>query len=483
MKKISIALLVFAFILSSCSAGKSALSEASPTETFLPTLENTPTPTATFTATPTITLTPTPSSTYKVFGINFGPYTEEGQNPDLGTVISQDQLTKQIELIAPYTQWIRTYGCAGFEQVIPIAHSHGLKVAFSAWLGKDQAANDKEISCLVKAAIQYEPDLLILGSETVYREDISTSQLIEYLHTVKKILPDFKVATADTSASWLKNKELIQASDVVLANIYPYWEGKNVADSISWLNTTYTQLQKSAGEKEVWISESGWPDSGNTIKKAVPSSENSAAFFLNFVSWAKAKNVNYFYFEAFDEPWKETEKNPQEAHWGIWTSDYKLKEGMQQIFDGNSVEDNWTLTETPVPTRAPVSRSTAAATIPPSESAAQGPAAIYITLPAGSNWPVNGVVQGIVKNADPNKYHVAVYIQVGGGWWTKPLFDIPLTKISPSGSWSTPYITGGNDIDATDIVAVLLPNEAGVQLAQGGGLPDISNYVSARISR
>ena len=476
MKKIALALLTLTFALSACSAGNAASRSDSPTATLGSTQTNTLPASATVTMTPTISPSPTPTAIYKVVGLNFGPYTETGQSPDLGTVISAEQLARQIDLIAPYTEWIRTYGCAGLEQVIPLAHSHGVKVAFSAWLGKDEAANDQEISCLVKAAVRYEPDLLIVGSETLYRGDLTAAQLIDYLDTVKKILPEFTVATADTAESWLKKPALLQASDIVLANLYPYWAGKDAARSIAWLDSAYTQIQRAAGEKEVWLSEIGWPDSGNTIQEAVPSPANAAAFFLNFVSWAQAKNVNYFYFEAFDEPWKWTDAAPQEAHWGIWTSDGQMKDGMEQVFNGGTVPDNWTPTETPTPTQVPVSAG--AYTAPPSSNVTQGPPAIFI-----SGWPKNGIVQGSVKNVDPSKYHVAVYIQVNGGWWTKPYFDAPLTAISTYGYWATNYITGGNDEDATEIVAVLLPNEASVQLADGGGLPDFSNYASARISR
>lgn len=482
MKKVLGAFLLFAFVLASCTAGKGSLFPAQVTETATPTMTQESTQTPTVTVTPTITLTPTPAIASKVVGLNFGPYTQPGQNPDKGSVISEAQLRQQIELIAPFTQWIRTYGCNGFEQVIPIAHSYGLKVAFGAWIGKDEAANEKELSCLVKAANLYQPDLVIVGSEVLYRGDQTSAKLIDYLKTVKMMLPDSSVSTADTSASWVNHPELLKASDIVFANIYPYWEGKPVADAMLWLDATFTRLEKIAGDKQVWVSETGWPDAGNTLKEAEPSAENAVQYFLNFISWAKAKNVNYFYFEAFNEPWKGTEENPQEGHWGVWSSDYVLKPGMERVFNGETMADNWSATATPVPTPIPTKAA------PPADPAVtpvqqQGTGTISIYLPTGSNWPQNGIVAGFIKNADPAKYKVAIYIKVDGGWWSKPYFDYPAVDIYENGYWEALYVTGGNDAEATEILAVLMPKNDSVDLAQGGGLPDISGYETARISR
>ena len=480
MKKVLILSLLLTFCISSCQT----ISQEPPTqvsETIVPTstAQNSPTPTSTDTPTPTITVTPTPSVAYKLTGLNFGPYTEAGQSPDLGTVIPAEQLEMQLRLLAPYTEWIRTYGCAGFEEIVPVAHQLGLKVALGAWLGKDEAANDEEISCLVKTDVLYQPEMLIVGSETLHRGDLSVAQLIDYMQTVKSVLPDLTVATAETDQIWLKNSELVDASDVILANIYPYWGGVDADHAVYSLNSTYSKLQALAGDKEVWVSETGWADSGDTLQAAVPSSENAAQYLLNFVSWARAKNVNYFYFEAFDEPWKGTEENPQEAHWGIWTSSYEMKEGMGQVFEGNEVPDNWTATVTPVPTKAP----TVSATRKPTEVVVQGPPSISISLPAGKNWPNGGVVWGYTKNVDPTKYRVAVYIKVNGGWWTKPFFDSPLTWISANGYWECSYITGGEDASASEIAAFLVPANASVPQANGGGLPEMGSYPVAKISR
>ncbi len=473
MKKVAILLIVCMFVLSGC---KPQPTDAPATPT--PTASPQPSATATITITPTVTNSPTPSVQYKIFGLNYGPFTQEGQNPNEGTIIPVEQLAREIAQIAPYTQWIRTYGCSGLEQVVPIAHQHGLMVAMGAWLSKDEIANTQEIACLIENATIYQPEMVIVGNETLYRKDLTSIELLGYLDQVRSALPDTLVTTSDTSGSWFDHPDLVSGVDVLLANIYPYWERIDIDQAVLAVNLTYQRLTNLAGEKEVWIAETGWPDEGKIMDDAEPSPENAAYYFLNFTSWASLNNVNYFYFEAFDEPWKATLENPQESHWGLWTNDL-LKPGMERVFDGEVLPDNWTPTETP--TAAPTQKIVATKT--PSESIPSATGSIYFSLPNGASWPEKGWVRGYAKNIDPSQYKVAIYIKVGDGWWTKPLWDAPLTLISANGYWENAYISGGDDANATEIVAFLVPNGTNVPLASGGGLPNFGDCPMARISR
>src|SRR5205814_8174335 len=127
---------------------------------------------------------------------------------------------------------------------------------------------------------------------------------------------------------------VIAACDVVLPNYYPYWEGVSIDTSIATLHRQHQLVVAAAQGKPVIVSETGWPSAGNVICNAVPSAANASLYFLNFVSWARANNVPYFYFTSLSENWKANYEGPQGAHWGVWTSDGVLKPGMQTVFDG-----------------------------------------------------------------------------------------------------------------------------------------------------
>jgi len=74
--------------------------------------------------------------------------------------------------------------------------------------------------------------------------------------------------------------------------------------------------------------------------------------------------------------------------------------------------------------------------------------------PCGSDENLKGQASNII----PGDYKVAGYIRVGGGWWNKPTWANPLTPIQGDGSWTCDITTGGNDPDATEIAAYLVPN-------------------------
>lgn len=275
-----------------------------------------------------------PTPIYKVYGLNFGPYTEEGQDPTYGTVITEEQIRDLIKIIAPYTEWIKTFSCTnGLENIGRIGHEFGLKVAVGAWLDKNLTTNEEQISNLISIGQAGEADMLIVGSEVLYRNDLTEEQLIDYINMVKAAVPGIPVATADTCNELLEHLNVMNAGDVVLFNCYPYWEGISVFQAVYSIRLRYQEIVTVAGDKPVIISETGWPSDGDQIGDAVPSLENAAFFLLDFVTWAETHNLSYFCFEAFDEPWKANYEGPQGAHWGIWNSNGILKPGMSRIFD------------------------------------------------------------------------------------------------------------------------------------------------------
>lgn len=306
--------------------------------------------------------------------------------------------------------------------------------ALGAWISKDLAANEREIGNLIAAARAGEADLLIVGSEVLLRGELSATNLIGYINRVKQAALGIPVGYADIYGELLAHPDIIAASDVVFVNYYPYWEGIRVDVAMAVIHTWHQQMIAAAQGKPVIVSEAGWPSAGDQRRNAVPSLENANFFFRNFVSWARANQVDYFYFEAFDESWKVRDEGTVGAHWGVWDKDGNLKAGMEAVFNGATLPDNWTLLGGP------------------------GKLAIEFTYvpPYGSFDNLTGQVWH-VKPAD---YKVAVYIYVpsGGGWWTKPYFNNPLTSIEVDGTWTCDITTGGRDETATRIAAFLVPN-------------------------
>jgi exo-beta-1,3-glucanase (GH17 family) len=374
--------------------------------------------------------------TYKLHGLNFSPYMD-GQDPNLLSFISEEQLFQRVRIITPYTQWIRSFGSThGLEETARIAREFNHKVAAGAWLSSDLSANALEMQNLIAAARNGQVDIAIVGSEVLLVGGLTEGQLLDYINQFKNAVPNVPVTTAEVYSVLLSHPAVISACDLIFVNYYPYWEGIDVNKAVAHLHAQHQEMVAKAGGKEVVVSETGWPSAGDQIGEAVPSLENSCFFLLNFVSWARTEEVSYFIFEAFDESWKALYEGPQGAHWGMWYKDGNLKECMEDIFKGITIEDNWTCQEMPGGLGTPEIEFT------------------YVP-PYGSF----DNLQGQVWHVAPADYKVAVYIRVGTGWWTKPSFASPLTDIYCQGNWICDITTGGIDEQANTIAAFLVPKD------------------------
>lgn len=76
-------------------------------------------------------------------GLCFNPY-RENQQP--GDQISEDQIHQRMQIIKPYTKWIRSFSCTdGNEAIRRIAKEYGIKTLVGAWLGDDPNINEKNL--------------------------------------------------------------------------------------------------------------------------------------------------------------------------------------------------------------------------------------------------------------------------------------------------------------------------------------------------
>jgi exo-beta-1,3-glucanase (GH17 family) len=270
-----------------------------------------------------------PAAPALFYGLDFSPYMA-GQSPNQGTKISEAQLRARMQIVAAHTGWVRSYGMdSGLELTGKVAHELGLKAALGAWLGRDLTANQAQIASLIQAAKAGQADQLIVGSETLYRGDLTESQLVAYIQQVRQAVPaGIPIGTADTASEFQDHPAVTQAVDVVLANIYPYWSGSDVSNAANDMSGAYQAVKSAAGGKPVLISETGWPTCGETRGKAVPSLQNAKTYLQTFLAWARANQIGYYYFEAFDEAWKASPGSQVEACWGLWDQAGNAKPGL-----------------------------------------------------------------------------------------------------------------------------------------------------------
>lgn len=269
---------------------------------------------------------------------------------------SQNNVTRDLAILSQLTNVVRLYGtdCNQTQMLIHAVRQLELQDTVKIWLGVWQDANTttnaRQLEQMWDILDEYgaEPFKgIIVANEILFREQMTITSLGTLLEDVRHNLTakgmKLPVATSDLGDRW--TAALAAQSDAIMANIHPFFAGTKVADAADWTmyfwgNKTSTFL-KSDNEMNI-ISETGWPSQGGTAcgnewqtdcpDKAVAGIDEMNVFMEDWVCRALDKKTEYFWFEAFDEPWKfmfNTEGKQWEDHWGLLTVDRTLKKGLK----------------------------------------------------------------------------------------------------------------------------------------------------------
>jgi exo-beta-1,3-glucanase (GH17 family) len=259
----------------------------------------------------------------KIHGLSFGPYVE-GQSP--GTEIGEQQIRERLQILQPYTHWIRSFSCTEGNQETPrIAHEEGLKTMVGVGLSEDLDMNEIELRNGIEVARAGHADILAVGNEVMLREDLSEDQLIEYIQRARAAVPGVPVGTVDAYFLFENHPSVAAACDTLLVNCYPFWESCPAEYALLYMKEMYRRAQKVADGKKVIISETGWPTVGSPFGGAIPSYDNALEYFIRTYQWAHEDGIEVFYFSSFDEAWKVGDEGDVGAHWGLWDKDGKPK--------------------------------------------------------------------------------------------------------------------------------------------------------------
>ncbi len=252
-------------------------------------------------------------------GLCFSPY-EEGQKP--GEQITEEQIRRRMEIISPYTDWIRSFSCTEGNELIPkIAREFGIRTMVGAWLGDDPKINEKEVTNLIQMAKEGHVDIAAVGNEVLLRGDLTEDELLEFMDRVKQAIPDVPMGYVDAYYEFSDHPRIADACDVILANCYPFWEGCDLDYSLLYMKDMYQRALKAGNGKKVIISETGWPSQGTSLEGAYPSLDNMLKYFMNTQKWAQEDDIEIFYFSSFDESWKIGAEGDVGAYWGLWDKD------------------------------------------------------------------------------------------------------------------------------------------------------------------
>lgn len=258
----------------------------------------------------------------KVQCISYAPFRNHQTSLSPATQVSREQIAEDLAQLAEISNCIRTYATdLGLDQIPELASGAGLKVIQGIFLDKDQQKNQTQIKTAIRLARDYPGTIiaLVVGNETLLRKDITVSDLIATIRSVKAQV-SVPVTYADVWEFWLANRELHDAVDFVTIHILPYWENVPIPaeSAAAHADKIRREIASAFPGKEILIGEIGWPSQGRMRESALPSPINQARVVSEVLSLARRENFRVNLFEAYDEPWKRDIEGTVGGSWGLF---------------------------------------------------------------------------------------------------------------------------------------------------------------------
>ncbi|RHY10532.1 hypothetical protein DYB30_003798 [Aphanomyces astaci] len=279
----------------------------------------------------------------KLSGVNYNPRKGADWEPWELKCKSAEEVELDMRAISLITDNIRLYSmndCNQVELVMPLAKAAGLKVWLGMWVDQHNttffAERDTLKALIQKGVIDSSVTGLHVGSEAIYRNDVTVWQAIDYFWEIKNIIVNanllIPVTIADVGDVYAGHPELFHVVDVVSANSFPFWENRSIDECITYF---YRRMGNVIGmarvfNKQIIIGETGWATAGWAYRAGVASPENAALWLNDFHVFAQEFGWPYYYYVAFDTTWRHNANTnitePEvESYFGLFDDNRNLK--------------------------------------------------------------------------------------------------------------------------------------------------------------
>ena len=196
------------------------------------------------------------------------------------------------------------------------------------WASAGQESFNNEINTLKAAISQYGTaftDLVVgisVGSEDLYRisadgaggnPGTQPDVLVKYIKQTREAIAGTSLAGAklghvDTWQVYVNasNNAVIENLDWIGMDAYPYFQStfaNSIGASSDLFFDAYNQTVAASKGKPVWVTETGWPVSGETVNQAVPSADNARIFWEDVTCKLVNEDVNLYYYILQDVQW------------------------------------------------------------------------------------------------------------------------------------------------------------------------------------
>lgn len=262
------------------------------------------------------------------YGLNYAP--ANVIQPLCGANI--DDVMLDIAVLSRVTTRIKLYGmqCDQLKLVLSSIQDLGvnLTVTLGIWINSNQNNNDYQLLQL-KEVISHFPvnliDRIVVGDEVLSRGDKTIQELENIVKEVQTVIRAHNSSiSVGVSEFWNGGNHLSISEDTGL-NLHPFFKGFNITNALDFISNFTNNLKRT---DPLYLSEVGWPSEGGRIGNAVLSVGNLQRMVNEFLCEFNKRNIEYYWFELFDEPWKRVFDDgvrDWESHWGIFDKDRNLK--------------------------------------------------------------------------------------------------------------------------------------------------------------
>ncbi|KAJ7498672.1 glycoside hydrolase [Mycena latifolia] len=299
-----------------------------------------------------------PALKQSFYGLAYTPYGSQLPtcNNSLADVITDIQLLSQL------TKRIRLYGADCNQSALVLEAIKQTKVDMKVFLGNYPVPTDGGEAYvrqrdLIKDALQtYGADHvagLTVGNEFIlnYLTDnggaqqdpngdvgnagaaLLLSNITDTISMVSGLGLSIPVGNADAGSYF--NTEILSAVSYGMANVHPWFAAQAIQDAAGWTadffaTTNVAAANALSNKPTMYIAETGWPTKSSSTEAesdgpSLASVENLQIYLDTFVCQANQNGTGYFYFEYFDEQWKDVQFGGVEGWWGLFNADRTLK--------------------------------------------------------------------------------------------------------------------------------------------------------------
>ncbi|SNX87791.1 uncharacterized protein MEPE_06502 [Melanopsichium pennsylvanicum] len=284
------------------------------------------------------------------WGMCYTPFKSQyqyGCGVDLASVVQDVQTLSQL------TSRVRLYGADCNVTALMLDAIERTKVNLTIWPAiyldqsdPDDAAWNRQVANITFALDKFGTDHI--GGISVGNEYLlnggSATDLLAYVQKFRTLATSkswsFSVGTADAGSMFTAT--VASGVDYFMANVHAWFAGTLVQDGPAW---TYQYFEDNdanvaaaaSNKPAAYIAETGWPSAANDTQAATYVNDQGQVtgahagvselqtFLDGYVCAANQNGTGYFWFELYDEEWKDALYGGVEAHWGLFDTSKKLK--------------------------------------------------------------------------------------------------------------------------------------------------------------